>query len=95
MLKDKSLTLEFVSNILKTRGLISEDQYKDIVIKGEAQRARIFKSQEGFNLRNRSHALKEPVSTAEVIASFDLERADNSGKNITEDFVTEIIASEP
>lgn len=94
MLKEKSLTLEFVSNILKTRGLISEDQYKEIKIKGEAQRARIFKNQEGFNLRNRSHALIEPVSTAEVIASFDFERSDDSGKNITEDFVTEIIASE-
>ncbi len=94
MLQEKSLTLEFVAAILKKTGLVTEDQYKEIIIKGETQRARILKNQEGFAMRNRSHSFKEPVSTAEAIASFEFERGDGSGKNLTEDFITEVIAAE-
>lgn len=94
MLQEKSLTLEFVANILKKQGFVTEEQYREIMIKGETQRARILKSQEGFRLRNRSQAFKEPVSTAEAIASLEFERADESGKTISEDFITEVIATE-
>ena len=94
MIKEKTLTLEFVSNLLIKKGQITEDQKKEIMIKGETQRARLFKAQEGFAIRNRGQAFREPVSTAEVIASYDLERGDGSGKSLSEDYITELIAEE-
>lgn len=87
----KALTIDYIADLLVTRGLMTKDQREDVRIKGEAQRARMYKAQESFYASRRLHTLHEPVSPAEVIASFDFEK---DGKVITEDAITEAIAEE-
>ncbi|MEE9614720.1 MAG: ATPase, T2SS/T4P/T4SS family, partial [Thermodesulfobacteriota bacterium] len=90
----KSLTIEFVADLLKKKKLLTEEQHTEIRIKGEAQRARIYKKQESFYSGKRLHTMVESVSPAEVIASFTLEIPGKKGKTLTEDLVTRAIADE-
>jgi general secretion pathway protein E len=85
----KALTIDYVADLLLNRGLITEDQRKEVRIKGEAQRARLYKSKESFYSSRRLHTLHEPASPAEVIASFNFE---TDGKTLSEDIITEAIA---
>jgi general secretion pathway protein E len=85
----KALTIDYVSDLLLTRGLITGGQREDVRIKGEAQRARLYKARESFYSSRRLHILHEPVSPAEVIASFNFE---TDGNVLSEDIITEAIA---
>ncbi len=87
----KALTIDYIADLLVTKGLMAKDQRKEVRIKGEAQRARMYKAQESFHASRRLHTLHEPVSPAEVIASFDFEK---DGKVLTEDAITEALAEE-
>ncbi|MBI3398436.1 MAG: Flp pilus assembly complex ATPase component TadA [Deltaproteobacteria bacterium] len=87
----QALTIEFAAQILLKRGLISKDQYKDIVVKGDTQRARLQRRQDV------PHFSKIPyhpdmVSPAEVILSFNLETPNSNGKILTEEAITMAIA---
>ncbi len=93
MVKDKSFTLEFVAQALLKRGLMSKDQYKDVILKGNAQRARLQKMQETSNPR-RLHQAQHPILPSEIISSFDIEIPGKGGKTLTEDAITEVIAEE-
>ena len=93
----REFTLEFVSSILEKRKLISAEQHKELSITGETQRAKLFKAQESFYSGHRLHTVSESVSPAEVIASFNLEipgNKDSKGKVLTEDAITEAMATE-
>ena len=48
MTETKELTLDYVSALLRKRNMITEEQEREIRIKGEAQSARLRKSQESF-----------------------------------------------
>ncbi|MBF8251544.1 MAG: pulE-3 [Deltaproteobacteria bacterium] len=87
----QAFTIEFVAKLLLDKGLISEDQYKDITIKGNAQRARLQKYQETSHSRRGMHS-HENVSPAEVISSFNLEIPGKNGKILTEDAITTAVA---
>lgn len=93
MTEKKSLTLDFVASVLRKKDLLSEAQEKELRIKGEAQRARLKKSHDTFYSSKRLHAISETVSPAEVIASFNL-IVPGTGKTLTEEMITEAIASE-
>ncbi|MDP2681973.1 MAG: GspE/PulE family protein [Deltaproteobacteria bacterium] len=87
----QALTIEFAAKLILKKGLISEDQYKDITVKGDAQRARLQKRQDV------PHFSKTPyhpdmVSPAEVISSFNLEIPNSPGKDLTEEAITVAIA---
>ncbi len=84
-----SLTIESVAQILLKKGVISKEQHRDIVVKGDAQRARLQKRQDVPPLSRISHP-PEMISPAEVISSFNLETV--SGRILTEDAITEAIA---
>ncbi|HHL40691.1 MAG TPA: type II/IV secretion system protein [Deltaproteobacteria bacterium] len=90
----KSLTLEFVAELLEARGLMDGAQRKEVAIRGETQRARLQKAQEsqysGLNLQT----IHQRVSPAEVIASFEFEIPGGGGRILTEDRITEAIADE-
>ena len=87
----QAFTIEFVAKLLLDKGLISEDQYKDIAIKGSAQRARLQKYQETSHSRRGMHS-HENVSPAEVISSFNIEIPGKNGKLLTEDAITTAVA---
>src|SRR3990170_816402 len=93
MTEKKTLTLEFVAGVLKKKKLLSDSGEKEITIKGESQRARIRKSQDSFYSSRRLQTIAEAVSPAEVISSFEL-RIPWGEKYITEDVITEALASE-
>lgn len=87
----QALTIEFAAQILQKKGLISKDQYKDVVVKGDAQRARLQKRQDVPPL-SRTPYHPEMISPAEVISSFNLENS--NGRILTEDAITQAIAEE-
>jgi len=87
----KKLTIENIAQLLKHRGLISNDQLSDVLARGKAQESRLFATHHpGAGRRSQSGA--EMVSPAEVIASFNLEINGASGKYLTEDSITEEVA---
>jgi general secretion pathway protein E len=89
----KTLTIEFVAKLLLKRGLISEDQYRDLVVKGDAQRLRLQRYQESSYARRGIHT-HESISPAEVISSFNIEVPGKNGKILTEDAITAAIAED-
>jgi len=91
MTQKKVLTIKNVAQIILKRGLISEEQYGDILAKGDAQSTRLQSYQQAGYSR-RFHKAPELVSPAEVISSFNL-LIPGSSKVLTEDAITEAIAS--
>lgn len=93
MAKDKLFTIEFAAQVLLKRSLISKDQYKDIIVNGNAQRARLQKLQ-GYPHVRGLHQIHDAILPAEVISSFNVEMAGGNGRILTEDIITEVIANE-
>lgn len=94
MTEKKFITLEYVTGLLKKKGLITDAQEKEILIKGDAQRARLRKSQESFYSAKRLHTFTESVSPAEVIASLNVPLGESENKFLSEDMITEAIAED-
>ena len=92
MTEPKKLTLENVVPLLQRRGLISQEQMKDILAKGKSQEMRLFSHHQAGASR-RTHSGAENVSPAEVIASFNLEIPGTTGKLLSEDDITEALAT--
>ena len=67
MVQKKLLTIEFVAQILLKRGLISKEQYSEIILKGNIQKAKLQKYQEPLSSRRFQPYI---VSPTEVISSF-------------------------
>jgi general secretion pathway protein E len=86
------LTLENVAQLLERRGLISTDQHRNLVVRGRAQESRLF-AQHHAGVSRRSHVSTELVSPAEVVASFNLEIPGTAGQFLTEDIITEALAT--
>ncbi|MCE5193878.1 MAG: GspE/PulE family protein [Nitrospiraceae bacterium] len=93
MVREKVFTLEFAAKVLLKRGLISDDQYKDIIAKGNVQKIRVQKLQDTAHPR-RLHQTTFSILPAEIIASFDIEIPGKNGRILTEDAITEAIADE-
>ncbi len=90
----KGLTIEYAAGLLKRRGFISEEQEREVLIKADAQRARLKKTAESFYSSRRLQTISETVSPAEVIASLNLRLLSNDEKALTEDMITEAVAEE-
>ena len=90
--KVTDLSIEYVTGLLKRKGLLTDDQIKEISITGEAQRARIKKQLERDSVQKNAQAIKIAVSSAEVIASFKFDLPGKPGKQLSEDYITELIA---
>ncbi len=90
----KGLTIEYAAGLLKRQGFISEEQEREILIKAEAQKARLKKTAESFYSSRRLQTISETVSPAEVIASLNLKLLSNDEKALTEDIITEAVAKE-
>jgi general secretion pathway protein E len=91
MHQKKTLTVKNVAHALLKKGMISEDQYKDILVKSEAQVTRLQNSQHpGYSRRfAQTGVLPSP---AEVISSFNLEIPGSNSKILSEDAITRVIA---
>jgi general secretion pathway protein E len=92
-IEDKELTLDYLTALLRAKGLITPAQAGEVRVKGDAQRARLQKKLSAGSLQRSIHSIRETVSPAEVIASFEFPRPD-SEKPLTEDQITEVIAAD-
>jgi len=92
MTEPKKLTVENCARLLQKRGMISLEQLDDVLARGKAQEVRLYAHHQSGGGR-RSAARAESVSPAEVLASFNLELFGAPGNYLTEDVVTEAIAS--
>src|SRR5450759_740321 len=88
----KKLTFENLARLMERRGLLSHDQLKDVLARGKAQESRLFSHYHSGTSR-RTHAGTELVSPAEVLASFNLEINGLKGNLLTEDAITDALAS--
>jgi general secretion pathway protein E len=92
MPKPNRLTLENCALLLQRRGLISQEQLKDILLRGSAQESKLFASHQAGASRRGQHGA-EIISPVEVITSFNLELSGSPGKFLTEDAITQVMAS--
>jgi general secretion pathway protein E len=92
MPEPQKLTIETIARMLEQRGLISQEQHKDLVVKGRAQESRLF-AQHHSGMSRRSYVVNELVSPAEVVASFNFEMPGTVGQLLTEDIITEALAA--
>ena len=91
MSQKKTLTIKNVAQLLHKKGLISADQHKEILVKGDAQSARL-QSYQKSGYSRRFHQVPELVTPAEVISSLNL-LIPGSSRALTEDAITEVIAA--
>ena len=88
----KKLTFENLAQLMERRGLLSGDQLKDVLARGKAQETRLYSLyHSGASRRTRAGA--ELVSPSEILASFNLEIHGSRGQLLTEDAITEALAS--
>lgn len=97
--RQRNLSIKYVTGLLKKKGLLTDDQIKEISITGKTHRARILKQLERDTVQKSFQAIKIAVSSAEVIASFEFELPgkpvpNKPGKLLTEDYITELIAED-
>jgi general secretion pathway protein E len=91
MSEPKKLTFENLAHLMARRGLLSRDQLHDVLARGKSQESRLFSHHAGASRRTRTGA--EPVSPAELLSSFNLEIHGSQGNLLTEDAITESLAS--
>ena len=88
--KSSAATVNNVCKLLIRKGLVSEEQCQMVLARAEAQAARLHSHQQvGYS--RRFFQMPEQVSPAEIISSFNLE-IPGTGKILTEDAITEVIA---
>ncbi|QWR77686.1 GspE/PulE family protein [Candidatus Magnetomonas plexicatena] len=91
--KPQRLTMDFVVNALLAQRIISKEQAQTISKEYEIRRMRLQKVLDS-TLAGKSGSVREIVSPAEVIASYELEMLETPGKLINEDVITEALAKE-
>ena len=89
----KSLTVPMLAQILLKRGLLTEDQYKDILVKKDRQKAKLQNQLDNENSK-RVYPDTSSIFAQEVIASFELVIAGTTDKILSEDTITETLADE-
>jgi general secretion pathway protein E len=91
IMQKKSLTIKNVAQILLKCRLVAEEQYQEILARGETQTSRLQSHQQAGYSR-KFHQQTEVVSPIEVISSFNLE-IPGSGRILTEDTITQAVAN--
>ena len=90
--KDKKITIENLSELLHRKGLISEEQKKEILVKHSKQKARLALEQKELRFsRGRAQASGE-ISPAQVIASFKFSLPQDPDRLLTEDVIMQALA---
>ena len=87
------LTIEQVAQILLTRGRITAEQHREILIKAPAQKAKLQKYQEAAFSR-RLHQAANIITPAEVISSLSIKVPGQQGRLLTEDMITMAVAED-
>lgn len=92
MTDPKKLTFENLARLMEHRGLLSNDQLKDVLSRGKYQESRLFSHQRS-GMSRRTRAGEEFISPAELLASFNLEINGIQGNILSEDAITDALAT--
>ncbi len=92
MTESKKLTFENLAYLMERRGLLSKEQLREVLSRGKAQESRLFTRNNSGTFR-RSGSSTEFVSPAEVLASFNLEIPGSQKTLLSEDLITDALAS--
>ena len=88
----KKLTFENLAHLMERCGLLSRDQLRDVLVRGKAQEARLFSGRH-VGATRRTGTGSELPSPAEILASLHSEIKGTQGILLTEDIITEALAS--
>jgi general secretion pathway protein E len=91
MTEHPTLTVEYIAALLQERNLLSADQHAIVVAKAKAQEARLAVGPQVAG--RRLHRGGETPSPAQVLASFNFETPDGNGRILSEDAITEVLAT--
>lgn len=91
MPEPKKLTFENLAHLMERRGLLSRDQLQDVLGRKKAQESRLFAHNHSGTSRSRTSTVL--VSPAELLSSFNLEIHGSPGKLLSEDAITDALAS--
>ncbi len=92
MVKERQYTIEFTAQALLSQGLISREQHKEILSKGNSRKTKLQKSQDSHYSRRHHHT--HHITAAEVISSLAIEMPGKDNKLLSEDIITEAVAGE-
>lgn len=87
---NRTITLEYLSELLSGYGLLSQEQSAELLTKWKAQEARLGAGYHGTG--RRFHKSGDHPSPAQIIASFAFEIPGGNGRVLTEDMITEYLA---
>jgi len=90
--QDKKMTVENLCELLVRRGLLSEKQRKEILVKQGKQKARLQLEQKELRFTRGHTQIQMEVSPAQIIASFKYPVPEDPDRLITEDLIMEILA---
>jgi general secretion pathway protein E len=85
----QSLDMQSLCALMLERGLLQEDQVREVLVKEGAQRQRLLKGSGGGGGRRRLE-----VSAPEVLASFNLPVTGEKGSVLNEDRIAQVVAKE-
>ncbi len=91
MARQSVLTLEYLTAIVLEQNLITAEQRAMVLAKAKAQEALLTAGSQGGG--RRLHRGGEALSPAQVLASFNLEIPGGNGRILSEDTITEALAS--
>lgn len=92
MPESKKLMFESLVRLMERRGLLSHDQLVDVLARGKIQESRLFSQYHSGAVRRACTGV-EHVTPAEILASFNLVIPGTQGRVLTEDAITEALAS--
>lgn len=92
MSQPKKLSFDNLAHLMERRGLLSPEQLRDVLARGKAQELRLFSSLHSGSSR-RTHIGAELVSPAELLASFNLDINGSQSQVLTEDVITDALAT--
>ncbi|MBF0541893.1 MAG: Flp pilus assembly complex ATPase component TadA [Nitrospirae bacterium] len=88
-----NITISYLGTILLKKGLLTEEQYKDLLVKSERQRAKLQNLLDIANSK-RVHPDTTAITAPEIIASFDLVISGTTDRVLNEDTIMEALAEE-
>ena len=88
--QQQNLTFEYLVSLLRTKSLMTADQAATALAKSKSQEIRLMAGQQTAG--RRLHRSGEHLSPAQLLASFNFELPGGSGRILSEDVITEVLA---
>jgi len=92
--QDKKITIENLSQLLKRRALINDQQLKEIQIKQGKQKARLQLEQKELQFSRGRSQIQTEISPIQILASFKYPIPEDPDRRITEELMMQILAEE-